>query len=195
MLRRLFDTALNERAFVLLAAVLLIVAGVYAVSRLPIDAVPDVTNVQVQVLTKSPALGPEEVEQFLTYPVEAAMNGLPKLKEIRSISRYGISAVTVVFDDSMDIYLARQLVAERLVSARESIPSGFGEPERDNHQNASLRQVVCIVEHGAAGIASVGDRRRCPSVGAVRHDDHQRGAFGDPGSRSAGGVAGLDAVA
>jgi cobalt-zinc-cadmium resistance protein CzcA len=129
MLRRLFDTALSERAFVLLAAVLLIVAGVYAVSRLPIDAVPDVTNVQVQVLTKSPALGPEEVEQFLTYPVETAMNGLPKLKEIRSISRYGISAVTVVFDDSVDIYLARQLVAERLVSARESIPAGFGEPE------------------------------------------------------------------
>jgi len=129
MLKRLFDTALNERAFVLLAAALLVVAGVYAVLRLPIDAVPDVTNTQVQVLTKSPALGPAEVEQFLTYPVEAAMNGLPKLKEIRSISRYGISAVTVVFDDSMDVYLARQLVAERLVSARESIPAGFGEPE------------------------------------------------------------------
>lgn len=129
MLRRLFDTSLTERAFVLLAAILLIIAGLYAVSRLPIDAVPDVTNVQVQVLTKSPALGPEEVEQFLTYPVEAAMNGLPKRKEIRSISRYGISAVTVVFDDSMDLYLARQLVAERLVSARESIPAGFGQPE------------------------------------------------------------------
>jgi len=129
MLTRLFDAALNARPFVLLAAVLLVVGGGYAMLHLPIDAVPDVTTTQVQVLTKSPALAPAEVEQFLTYPIEAAMNGLPKLKEIRSISRYGISAVTVVFEDSMDIYLARQLVDERLVSARASIPAGFGDPE------------------------------------------------------------------
>lgn len=128
-MKRLLDAALNNRAAVLLAAVLLVAVGSYMLTRLPIDAVPDVTNVQVQILTKSPALGPAEVEQFITYPVEAAMNGLPKLKEIRSISRYGISAVTVVFDDNVNIFLARQLVSERLTQAREAIPHGFGDPE------------------------------------------------------------------
>jgi cobalt-zinc-cadmium resistance protein CzcA len=129
MLRRLVDFSLENRPLVLLAAVLLIAGGGYALTQLPIDAVPDITNVQVQVLTKAPALGPVEMEQFVTYPVEAAMNGLPKLREIRSISRYGLSAVTVVFEDGVDVYFARQLVAERLVQAREAIPQGQGNPE------------------------------------------------------------------
>ncbi len=129
MLRRLVDLSLENRPVVLLATVLLIAGGGYALTQLPIDAVPDITNVQVQVLTKAPALGPVEMEQFVTYPVEAAMNGLPKLKEIRSISRYGLSAVTVVFEDGVDVYFARQLVAERLVQAREAIPQGQGNPE------------------------------------------------------------------
>ena len=76
--------------------------------RLPIDAVPDVTNVQVQIVTSSPALGPVEVEQYLTYPVEAAMSGLPDVTELRSISRYGISSVTVVFEDGTPLFFARQ---------------------------------------------------------------------------------------
>ena len=126
---RLLDAALRDRAFVILATLLLIAGGIYSMLHLPIDAVPDVTNVQVQILTKSPALGPAEIEQFVTYPVEAAMSGLPRLKEIRSISRYGISAVTVVFEDRMPIFLARQLVNERLTQAREGIPEGFGDPE------------------------------------------------------------------
>jgi cobalt-zinc-cadmium resistance protein CzcA len=129
MLRRLVDFSLENRPLVLLATVLLIAGGGYALTQLPIDAVPDITNVQVQVLTKAPALGPVEMEQFVTYPVEAAMNGLPKLREIRSISRYGLSAVTIVFDDGVDVYFARQLVAERLVQAREAIPQGQGNPE------------------------------------------------------------------
>ena len=129
MLRRLIDFSLENRPFVLIAALLIVVTGGYAATRLPIDAVPDITNVQVQVLTKAPALGPVEMEQFVTYPVEAAMNGLPRLVEIRSISRYGLSAVTIVFEDGVDVYFARQLVAERLVQARESISAGFGTPE------------------------------------------------------------------
>jgi cobalt-zinc-cadmium resistance protein CzcA len=129
MLRRLVDWSLDNRPLVLMAAVLLVVGGGYSLTRLPIDAVPDITNVQVQVLTKAPALGPVEMEQFVTYPIEAAMNGLPRLVEIRSISRYGLSAVTVVFEDGVDVYFARQLVAERLVQAREAIPSGLGNPE------------------------------------------------------------------
>ena len=129
MLSRLVVLSLANRPAVLLAAVLVVVGGGYAATRLPIDAVPDITNVQVQVLTKAPALGPVEMEQFVTYPIEAAMNGLPRLTEIRSISRYGLSAVTVVFEDGVDVYFARQLVAERLVQAREAIPEGLGNPE------------------------------------------------------------------
>ncbi len=129
MLKRIIDWSLENRPLVLIAAVLLCVLGALALSRLPIDAVPDITNVQVQILTKAPALGPAEIEQFITYPVEAAMNGLPDLVEIRSISRYGLSAVTVVFEDKVNVYFARQLVAERLTQAREAIPEGFGTPE------------------------------------------------------------------
>jgi len=129
VLRRLVDLSLENRPLVLLLAVLLVAGGGYALTRLPIDAVPDITNVQVQVLTKAPALGPVEMEQLVTYPVEAAMNGLPRLREIRSISRYGLSAVTVVFEDGVDVYFARQLVSERLVMAREAIPPGLGNPE------------------------------------------------------------------
>jgi cobalt-zinc-cadmium resistance protein CzcA len=129
MLARIVDWSLENRSLVLILAALLVFAGGYALMRLPIDAVPDVTNVQVQILTKAPALGPAEMEQFVTYPIEAAMNGLPDLVEIRSISRYGLSAVTVVFEDNVNVYFARQLVSERLVQAREAIPPGFGNPE------------------------------------------------------------------
>ena len=129
MLRRLVDFSLENRPLVLIAAALLVVGGAYALTQLPIDAVPDITNVQVQILTKSPALGPVEMEQFVTYPIEAAMNGLPRLAEIRSISRYGLSAVTVVFEDGVNVYFARQLVNERLAQAREAIPEGLASPE------------------------------------------------------------------
>ncbi|MCK6682604.1 MAG: CusA/CzcA family heavy metal efflux RND transporter [Thermoanaerobaculia bacterium] len=129
MLVRLVDFSLENRAVILIAALLVVTLGGYALTQLPIDAVPDITTIQVQVLTKAPALGPVEMEQFVTYPVEASMNGLPSLKEIRSISRYGLSAVTVVFEDGVDVYFARQLVAERLAAAREAIPEGLGNPE------------------------------------------------------------------
>ena len=129
MLERLVAWSLANRPLVLIVAALVVASGGISLSRLPIDAVPDVTNVQVQILTKSPSLGPVEVEKFITYPVEAAMNGLPDLVEIRSISRYGLSAVTVVFKDHVNVYFARQLVAERLGQAKEAIPAGFGNPE------------------------------------------------------------------
>jgi cobalt-zinc-cadmium resistance protein CzcA len=129
VLRRIVDFSLENRPLVLIAAVLMILGGGYALTQLPIDVQPDITNVQVQVLTKAPALGPVEMEQFITYPIEAAMNGLPRLHEIRSVSRYGLSAVTVVFEDGTDVYFARQLVNERLSQAREAIPPGLGNPE------------------------------------------------------------------
>ncbi|MBI3011541.1 MAG: efflux RND transporter permease subunit [Candidatus Omnitrophica bacterium] len=126
---RLIEFSLKNRFLVLLATALVAGGGILAMRRLPIDAVPDITNVQVQVLTNAPALGPVEVEQFLTFPIETAMSGLPGIEEIRSVSRFGVSVVTIVFRDGTDIYHARQLINERLQVAREEIPQGFGDPE------------------------------------------------------------------
>ncbi|PHN06091.1 CusA/CzcA family heavy metal efflux RND transporter [Flavilitoribacter nigricans] len=103
--------------------------GIYAMSRLPVDAVPDITNNQVQVITISPDLATQEVEQFITAPVELAMQNLPGVEEIRSVSRFGLSVVTVVFRESMGTYLPRQLVAEKITEAGEAIPAGMGTPE------------------------------------------------------------------
>ncbi|MTB50381.1 CusA/CzcA family heavy metal efflux RND transporter [Lewinella sp. W8] len=107
----------------------LIAWGVYSLRQIPIDAVPDITNNQVQVITSSPTLATQEVEQFITTPVELALQNLQDLVEIRSISRFGLSVVTVVFEESTDIYLARQLVSEHLGEAEENIPEGLGTPE------------------------------------------------------------------
>ncbi|MCB9727901.1 MAG: efflux RND transporter permease subunit [Deltaproteobacteria bacterium] len=120
---------IRHRFLVIFGVLLVGAVGVRAAQELPIDAVPDVTNVQVQVLTNAPSLGPVEVEQYVSAPVEAAMSGLPHLEEVRSLSRTGLSAVTVVFEEGTDIYFARQLVAERLADAREAIPSGYGTPQ------------------------------------------------------------------
>ena len=129
MAAKLVTWALRNRFLVVVLGILLIVAGVQEMLQLPIDAVPDVTNVQVQVLTKAPALAPLEVERLITFPVESAMAGLPALEEIRSVSKFGLSAVTVVFKEGTDIYRARQLVQERLGEARDAIPEGYGTPE------------------------------------------------------------------
>lgn len=129
MIKRIIDFSLDNRLLVVVLWVLIAVLGIQSMRELPIDAVPDVTNVQVQVMTNSPGLAPQEVESFITFPVESAMSGLPSIEEIRSVSKFGLSLVTVVFEEGTDIYWARQLVAERLVEARESIPGGYGEPE------------------------------------------------------------------
>jgi heavy metal efflux system protein len=129
MINRLIQFSISQRLFVLLMVGLLIGGGIYSLGRLPIDAVPDVTNVQVQVLTAAPSLAPLEIERQITFPVEVAMSGLPDIEEIRSVSKFGLSAVTIVFDDSIDIYFARQLVLERLSQAREQIPESMGSPE------------------------------------------------------------------
>ncbi len=129
MVSAIIDWSLGNRFVVMLLAVVILGVGFMAASTLPLDAVPDLTNVQVQVLTTSPSLGPVEVEQFITFPVENAMSGLPRVEEIRSISRFGLSAVTVAFQEGTDIYWARNLVNERLQQARENIPAGMGNPQ------------------------------------------------------------------
>ncbi|MCE9606666.1 MAG: CusA/CzcA family heavy metal efflux RND transporter [Planctomycetia bacterium] len=129
MINSLINFALRNRFVVALNTLLLIAVGMWATVNLPIDAVPDVTNVQVQILTVSPALGPLEVEQFITFPVETALSGVPRVEEVRSVSQFGLSAVTVVFAEGTDIYWARQMVGERLLIARGNIPDGMGRPE------------------------------------------------------------------
>lgn len=106
----------------------IIFAGLWSMKQVPLDAVPDITNNQVQVITTAPNLGTSDIEQFITYPVEVAMANLPGVTEIRSISRFGLSVVTVVFNDEMDTYLPRQLVGEKLTEVQEQIPEGFGTP-------------------------------------------------------------------
>ncbi|MEM8962243.1 MAG: CusA/CzcA family heavy metal efflux RND transporter [Acidobacteriota bacterium] len=129
MLRRIVDFSLDHRLAVVSLWALVVIWGIDSALRLPIDAVPDITPIQVQVLTDSPGLAPEEVEQFVTFPVETALSGLPRHEEIRSLSKFGLSVVTVVFEEGTDIYWARQQIAERLAEARESIPEGYGEPK------------------------------------------------------------------
>lgn len=128
MIERILEWSLKNRFLVFLMTGLLVAGGLVAMRSLPIDASPDVTNVQVQVLTSAPALGPEEVERFVTTPIELAMSGLPGLEDVRSVSKFGLSSVTLVFEEGTSIYFARQLVNERLQTAREAIPRGYGEP-------------------------------------------------------------------
>ncbi|HJT19127.1 MAG TPA: CusA/CzcA family heavy metal efflux RND transporter [Nitrospira sp.] len=127
-MERLLSLSLQYRFFTVVTLAAVIVLGFWSFSRLTIDAVPDLTPVQVQILTRAPALGPVEVEQFITFPIETSMSGLPALRELRSVSRYGLSAVTAIFEDRTDIYRARQLVAERLARAVERIPVQYGRP-------------------------------------------------------------------
>ena len=124
-LERVLQGSIRHRWLVLLATLVMASVGVYHARSLPIDAVPDITNVQVQVNTEAPGYTPLEAEQRITFPVETAMAGLPGLSDTRSISRYGLSQVTVVFEDGTDIYFARQLVNERLQQARTQLPSGI----------------------------------------------------------------------
>ncbi len=129
MINAIIRFSVANRLIVLLLVLIMASGGAYSLINLPIDAVPDVTNVQVQVLTAAPSLAPLEMERQVTFPVEVAMSGLPDVEEIRSVSKFGLSAVTVVFDDSVDTYFARQLVLERLSQAREQIPESIGSPE------------------------------------------------------------------
>ena len=125
MLNAIISGAVRWRGFVVLAAVVLAGFGVRELAQLPIDAVPDITNRQVQVTTVATALGPEEVERQVTFPLETALAGLPGLIETRSLSRHGFSQITAVFTDATDIYFARNLVNERMQAARDSLPDGL----------------------------------------------------------------------
>src|SRR5574340_424552 len=117
--------SMRQRIVTIGVACVLAAAGIIAFQSIPIDAYPDVTNVQVQVLTEAPGLSPVEVERFITYPIELQMTGLPGLTEIRSLSKFALSQLTVVFEDDVDVYFARQLVLERIIAVKERLPVGI----------------------------------------------------------------------
>jgi heavy metal efflux system protein len=125
MIARILEFSLRQRAFVLLATAILIFIGIWSAARLSIDALPDITNVQVQINTEVPALAPEEIEKLVTFPLETELSGVPGATEMRSLSKFGLSQITLVFADGTDIYRARQLVAERLQNALEELPHGL----------------------------------------------------------------------
>ncbi|MEQ9319154.1 MAG: efflux RND transporter permease subunit, partial [Polyangiaceae bacterium] len=129
LLNKLLAFSVRHRWLVVALTLLVGAVGAYNFTRLPIDAVPDITNVQVQINTSVKALPPEEVERLVTFPIEWSMGGVPRVQQVRSISRYGLSQVTLIFEDGTDIYWARQLVGERLSEAKESLPDGIGEPQ------------------------------------------------------------------
>ena len=125
MIASLLEFSLRQRILIIGLTCLCAVAGIAAFQSIPIDAYPDVTNVQVQVLTEAPGLSPVEVERFVTYPIELQMTGLPGLTEIRSLSKFALSQLTVVFEDNVDVYFARQLVLERMMAVKERLPAGI----------------------------------------------------------------------
>src|SRR6185436_1476708 len=125
MLNRLLEFSVRQRVLVLLATLVLTGIGVYSALRLPIDAVPDITNVQVQINTAVPALAPEEIEKLVTFPIENEMAGIPGLIELRSLSKFSLSQITLVFEEGTDIYRSRQLVSERLQTVLDELPPGL----------------------------------------------------------------------
>src|ERR1051325_5667564 len=124
MVDKLIELSLRRPFLILTFAGLLTLLGFYAFRTIPIDAFPDVTSVLVQVVTKPPGLSPEEVERVVTFPIEQQITGVPHLTELRSLTKVGLSLITVVFDDQMNINLARQLVLERLIEVKENLPPG-----------------------------------------------------------------------
>ena len=129
MLNKIIAYSIKNKSVIGIGVLALIVWGVYSIKQIPIDAVPDITNNQVQIITTTPNLATQEVEQFITAPLELSLQNIQDLVEIRSISRFGLSVITVVFKESTNLYLARQLVAERLKEAEEKMPEGLGSPE------------------------------------------------------------------
>lgn len=129
MFEKIIAYSLKNKLIVLLLVLALILGGIYSMRHLAVDAVPDITNNQVQVVTSSPTLAAEEVEQFITLPIEMAVANIPNVIEVRSISRYGLSVITIVFEEEVDIMLARQFVNEQLTIVKDEIPEAFGSPE------------------------------------------------------------------
>lgn len=124
MLEKIISFCLQKKVLIISAAMIIVLAGIYSYTKLPVDAFPDVTNNQVEIISEAPGLSALEIERFVTYPIEMSMRGMPDVEQMRSVTKFGLSVVTIVFSDDVDIYFARQLVSERLMEAREDMPGG-----------------------------------------------------------------------
>jgi cobalt-zinc-cadmium resistance protein CzcA len=150
MLDKIIQFSIKNKIVIGIMTLALIVWGLWSASRIPVDALPDVTNNQVQVITRAPTLAAQEVEQFITYPVERSLGNVQGVEEMRSFSRFGLSVITIVFRESMDIYFARQLIAERLKGAETQIPPNMGTPEM-GPVTTGLSEVYQYVIHPKRG--------------------------------------------
>lgn len=163
MLKKIIQFSIQNKLVIALFTLGLIAWGVYSLKQLPIDAVPDITNNQVQVITLSPSLATQEVERLISYPVEQTMSTIPDIEQVRSISRFGLSVVTIVFHDDVDIYWARQQVNEKLAEAKNNIPSGLGNPEI-SPISTGLGEIYQYVIHAKPGFENKYDARELRSI-------------------------------
>ncbi len=163
MLKKIIQFSIHNKLVIGLFTLALIAWGVYSLKQLPIDAVPDITNNQVQVITLSPSLASQEVERLISYPVEQTMATIPEIEQVRSISRFGLSVVTIVFHDDVDIYWARQQVNEKLAEAKNNIPEGLGNPEI-SPISTGLGEIYQYVVHAKPGFEKKYTARELRSI-------------------------------
>jgi cobalt-zinc-cadmium resistance protein CzcA len=187
MLNKIIQFSIKNKLVIGLFTLALIIWGVYSAKKLPIDAVPDITNNQVQIITLSPSLAAQEVEQLISFPVEQTMATIPEIKEIRSISRFGLSVVTVVFHDDANIYWARQQVGERLVEARNQIPDNIGNPEMAPI-STGLGEIYQYVLHAKKGYENKYDAM---SLRTIQDWIVRRQLLGTPGIADVNSFGGL----
>ncbi len=187
MLNKIIQFSIKNKLVVGLFTLALIIWGIYSAKKLPIDAVPDITNNQVQIITSSPSLAAQEVEQLISFPVEQTMATIPEIKEIRSISRFGLSVVTVVFHDDANIYWARQQVGERLVEARNQIPNKIGNPEMAPI-SSGLGEIYQYVLHPKKGYE---DKYDAMSLRTIQDWIVRRQLLGTPGIADVSSFGGL----
>ncbi len=187
MLNKIIHFSIKNKLVIGLFTLALIIWGVYSAKKLPIDAVPDITNNQVQIITISPSLAAQEVEQLISFPVEQTMATIPEIKEIRSISRFGLSVVTVVFHDDANIYWARQQVGERLIEARNQIPNNIGNPEMAPI-STGLGEIYQYVLHAKKGYENKYDAM---SLRTIQDWIVRRQLLGTPGIADVSSFGGL----
>ena len=163
MLNKIIHFSIKNKLIIFLLTLGLIIWGIYSLKKLPIDAVPDITNNQVQVITLSPSLASQEVERLITFPIEQTMSTIPEIQEVRSISRFGLSVVTIIFHDNVNIYWARQQVNEKLGEAKNNIPAGIGNPEM-SPISTGLGEIYQYVVHPKKGYEKKFDARELRSI-------------------------------
>lgn len=187
MLDRIIRFSIRNKLVIAVFTLALIVWGFWSATQLPVDALPDITNNQVQIITKAPTLAAQEVEQFITYPIERSMGNLPDLTEMRSFSRFGISVITIVFKESANIYFCRQLIAEKLNEVQESIPLNLGKPEMAP-VTSGLGEIYQYVIHAKKGSE---DKYSAMELRTFQDWIVSRQLFGIPGVAEITGFGGI----